>query len=177
MEKTGYVYKLCCRDPTVKDVYIGSTKNLRVRKAMHKHKCNNADSKEYNFRVYQFIRANGGYNNWDVIQLEEVDYNTRAELHARERHFFELLNASLNKNVPNRTSAESKQHYVTEHRDELNEKQKIKAKVKHNCVCGGKYTYSCKTTHFRSNKHLLYMANQQQLKLLATAQPIGNDAR
>ena len=170
MEKTGYVYKLCCRDPTIKDVYIGSTKNLRVRKAMHKHKCNNADSKEYNFRVYQFIRANGGYNNWDVIQLEEVDYNTKHELRARERHFFELLNASLNKNVPNRTDAESCRNYRAEHRDELN----AKANTKHNCVCGGKYTNTNKAQHFASNKHLLYLANQQQLKLL-TAQPISND--
>ena len=171
MEKTGYVYKLCCRDPTVKDVYIGSTKNLRVRKAMHKHKCNSADSKEYNFRVYQFIRANGGFDNWDVIQLEEIDYNTRAELHARERHFFELLNATLNKCVPNRTPAESVKNYFVNHRDEINEKQKIK----NNCVCGGKYTHINRSHHFASNKHLLYMANQQQLKLLAGAEPIGNN--
>ena len=173
MEKTGYVYKLCCKDPTIKDVYIGSTKNLRVRKAMHKHNCNNDLSNSYNYNVYQFIRANGGYDNWDVIQLEEVNYNTRAELHARERHFFELLNASLNKNVPNRTDAESKRHYVIEHRDEINEK----AKVKNNCVCGGKYTYSSKSNHFATNKHLVYMANQQRLRLLAGAEPIGNNAR
>ena len=88
MAQTGFIYKLCCRDPTIKDVYVGSTKNLRVRKAEHKHICNNDLSKSYNYNVYQFIRANGGFDNWDVIQLEEIDYNTRAELHARERHFF-----------------------------------------------------------------------------------------
>ena len=174
MAQTGFVYKLCCRDPTIKEVYVGSTKNLRVRKSQHKHNCNTQNNKEYNHNVYRFIRDNGSFENWDVIQLEEVDYNTRAGLHARERHFFELLNASLNKNVPNRTSAESKQHYVIEHRDEINEKQKTKQKVKHNCVCGGKYTYCGKTNHFRTNKHLLYLANQQQLKLLAT-QPISNN--
>ena len=102
-----------------------------------------------------------------VSYIKEVNYSTRAELHTRERHFFELLNASLNKNVPNRTDAESKRHYAIEHRDEINEK--------HNCVCGGKHTQVNKARHFATNKHLLYMANQQQLKLLATAQPIGNN--
>ena len=171
MAQTGFIYKLCCRDPTIKDVYVGSTKNLRVRKAMHKSKCNNADSKEYNFRVYQFIRANQGFENWDVIQLEEVDYNTKHELRARERHFFESLNASLNKNVPNRTPAESVKNYFVNNRNEIYAKQNSK----HNCVCGGKYTQVNRIQHFRSNKHLLYLANQQQLKLLTTAQPIGNN--
>ena len=143
------------------------------QKKQHKHNCNNQHRKNYNYNVYQFIRANGGFGNWDMIQLEEVDYNTRAELHARERHFFELLNATLNKCVPNRPNIESCRNYRTEHRDELN----AKANTKHNCVCGGKYTNTNKAQHFASNKHLLYMANQQRLKLLATAQPIGNDAR
>ena len=171
MAQTGFIYKLCCRDPTIKDVYVGSTKNLRVRKSEHKSRCNNVNCKEYNFNVYQFIRANGSFENWDVIQLEEVDYNTRAELHARERHFFESLNASLNKNVPNRPNNESAREYRVNNRDEINEKQRIK----HNCGCGGKYTQVNRIQHFRSNKHLLYLANQQQLKLLATAQPIGNN--
>jgi len=168
MAETGFIYKLCCRDPTIKDVYVGSSKNLRVRKSHHKNKCNTQNCKEYNYNVYRFIRDNGGFDNWCLIQLEEVEYNTKAELHARERHFFELLNASLNKQVPNRTDAESKRHYAIEHRDEINEKQR----TKHNCVCGGKYTHCHRIQHFRSNKHLLYMANQQQLKLLATAEPI-----
>ena len=122
MEKTGYVYKLCCRDPTIKEVYVGSSKNLRVRKSQHKNKCNTQNCKEYNYKVYQFIRANGGFDNWDVIQLEEVEHNTRHELHSRERHFFELLNATLNKCVPNRTPAESVKNYFVNHRNEINER-------------------------------------------------------
>ena len=127
--------------------------------------------KKNNFHVYQFIRANQGFDNWDIIQLEEVEYNTKHELRARERHFFELLKASLNKQVPNRTDAESKQNYAIEHRNEIY----AKAQIRNNCACGGKYTQSHRAEHFASNKHLLYMANQQRLKLLATAQPISNN--
>ena len=171
MAQTGFIYKLCCRDPTVKEVYVGSSKNLRVRKSQHKNKCNTQNCKEYSYKVYQFIRANGGFQNFDIVQLEEANFDTKYELRARERHYLELLNATLNKCVPNRTNAESVKNYFINNRDEI----KIKHKIKCNCVCGGKYTHQGKVQHFRTNKHLLYMANQQQLKLLATAQPIGNN--
>ena len=96
MSQVGFVYKLCCIDPEIKEIYVGSTKNLRVRKSDHKRNCNNENKKEYNFNVYQFIRANGGFSNFDIIQLERVEFNTRHELHARERHYIELLKATLN---------------------------------------------------------------------------------
>ena len=46
--------------------------------------------------VYQFIRYNGNFENWDIIQLEQVEFNTNFEVRARERHYIESLNASLN---------------------------------------------------------------------------------
>ena len=172
MAQTGFIYKLCCRDPTIKEVYNGSTKNLRDRKHTHKNKCNTPTCKEYNYNVYRFIRANGGFDNWCLIQLEEVHFNNRFELHARERHFFELLNASLNKCVPNRTDAEYGAKYRADNRVEIN----IKKSIKFNCTCGGKYTNNNKTQHYASNKHLLYLSNLEKLKLLS-AQPIGDNAR
>ena len=56
MPEIGFIYKLCCRDPTVKEVYIGSTKNLRVRKNPHKTNCNNVNIKQYNYNVYQYAQ-------------------------------------------------------------------------------------------------------------------------
>jgi hypothetical protein len=169
--QTGFIYKLCCRDVTVKEVYVGSTKNLRVRKNKHKSNCNNQNSKKYNFNVYQFIRANGGFGNWNLIQVEEVEYTTKHQLRARERFFFELLNATLNKQVPNRTHLEYGAKYREENRDEINAKQN----TKHNCVCGGVYSQCGKSRHFATNKHLLYLSNLEKLKLLS-AQPIGDNA-
>ena len=82
--------------------------------------------------------------------------------HARESHFFELLNASLNKKVPNRTDAEFQQYYRVEYHDEPN----VNKKFKFICVCSGKYTNTNKAQHFASNKHLLYMANQRNSNYL-----------
>ena len=107
MTKTGHIYKLCCIDPTVKEIYIGSTTNPRVRKWNHKSVCNNPNANNYNYNVYQYIRAHGGFDNWQMIILEaNIQYDEKFELSARERHWLENLSASLNSQIPNRTDAE-----------------------------------------------------------------------
>jgi len=106
MVKTGYIYKLCCNNLDVTEVYVGSTMNIRTRKNGHKSDCNNEHGKNYNIPVYKFIRANGGFENWSMVMLTPVEFNIRAELNAFERAWVERLNASLNCQVPNRTAAE-----------------------------------------------------------------------
>ncbi len=123
MTQVGFVYKLCCIDPEIKEIYVGSTKNLRVRKNQHKYICTNENDKNNNCNVYQFIRANGGFNNWSIIQLERVEFNTKYELHARERHYIELLKASLNKVIPTRTLNE----YLEDNKEQIKENHKIYA--------------------------------------------------
>ena len=106
MSKTGIVYKLCCRDVEIKEIYIGSTTNFRKRKWMHKSSCNNEKNNGYNLYVYQFIRENGGFQNWDMVQIEEIKFNTRQELHMKERYYIEQLISGLNKIIPTRTKKE-----------------------------------------------------------------------
>ena len=79
MSKSGTIYKLCCNDTDITEEYVGSTKNFNRRRASHKSNCNNEKSKEYNYNVYHFIRVNGGFNNWRMIQLEVVNYETKRE--------------------------------------------------------------------------------------------------
>lgn len=105
MSKTGYIYKLCCNDSEITDCYVGSTKNEKVRKNGHKVRCN-GDGNKSNYNVYQFIRANGGWDNWNMIRLETFKFDDRAELNARERYWLETLGATLNKMVPTRTQKE-----------------------------------------------------------------------
>jgi len=102
------VYKIVCRDTLVTDKYVGSTTNLRGRRASHKHRCNNPERKEYNYFVYQFIRDHGGFENWQVVSIEEniVGCLSSDMLHARERYWIETLQAELNKRVPTRTHKE-----------------------------------------------------------------------
>ena len=119
MSKTGYIYKLCCNDPEITDCYVGSTKNEKVRKNNHKVRCNGGD-KYHNLNVYQFIRSNGGWGNWNMVRLEEFKFNERAQLNARERHWLETLGATLNELIPTRT----KKEYYEEHKEVLAERQK-----------------------------------------------------
>ncbi len=155
MSKIGFIYKLASKDVAVKEIYVGSTTNLKMRKHGHKWRCNHEDDKDYNIKVYQFIRANGGFSSWDIIQLERVEFETKYELRARERHFVELLNPSLNKQLPNRTNAESYRRYYDNHKAEILKKHS----TKFNCDCGGIYSYSHKSLHVNTKKHINYISS------------------
>jgi len=120
MANTGYIYKLCCNDVTVTDIYIGSTKNHYRRKNVHKTSCNKLNGSHYNLYVYRFIRENGGWDNWSFIILDTVQYNQKHELHLKEREYIETLGATLNRNIPTRTQRQWKQ----EHKEEISEYQK-----------------------------------------------------
>jgi hypothetical protein len=80
---------------------------LIVRRGAHKSNCNNEKDKKYNFNVYQFIRENGGFQNWDVVMHEQlVDCNDKETLRKRERFYIASLKAELNKVIPTRTQKE-----------------------------------------------------------------------
>ena len=92
----GKIYKLCCKDPTITEIYIGSTLNQYRRKHAHKNNSNNPNSRMYNYYVYQFIRENGGFENWDLVILEEYPTENKNELVWKEREYIELLKPALN---------------------------------------------------------------------------------
>jgi hypothetical protein len=106
MTKTGYIYKLCIKDGSINDCYVGSTYRLRARRYKHKSACNNPNDKAYNYLLYRFIRENGGFDNWDLTCLDEMKYNNRTEIKACERRWIEKLKPSLNCKLPNRTQKE-----------------------------------------------------------------------
>jgi len=94
------IYKLCCKNPEIKDIYVGHTTDFRRRKCQHKTNCNNQNSKRYNYNVYKFIRDNGNWDNWEMIMIEEYSCANRFLAEQRERHWLETLNANLNSNIP-----------------------------------------------------------------------------
>ena len=88
------IYKICCDD--INDFYIGSTTDFTKRKNYHKSACNNEGSKAHNLKVYQTIRANGGWDNWRMVEIERYPCNNRQEAHMREEQIRMALNATLN---------------------------------------------------------------------------------
>jgi len=123
------IYKLCCKDPAITDIYIGSTTNFRRRKCTHKHGCNNEKSKSYNLNVYSFIRENGNWDNWDMIQIETCNADNKRYLETRERYWIEELKSSLNCKIPTQTATEYRENnkeklaeYDVEYREKNKEK-------------------------------------------------------
>jgi hypothetical protein len=88
------------------NIYVGSTSNFKNRKYYHKSRCNNEKDTSYNFLVYQYIRNNGGWNNFVMIPIEQYSCNDKKELVIRERHHIDLLRPTLNKQIPTRTKKE-----------------------------------------------------------------------
>jgi hypothetical protein len=128
------MYKICCNDLNIKDIYVGHTTNFIKRKAQHKHTCNNPNKKEYNLKVYSFIRDNGGWNNWSMIEIEKYNCNDRNEAISRERHWYEILQAKLNVQCPNQTHKEYRDNnkeklvlkyinYYKQNKDQMKQKQ------------------------------------------------------
>jgi hypothetical protein len=115
------IYKIVCNDLLVTDCYVGHTTNFKQRKSGHKSSCNLNTRPNYNCKVYQFIRDNGGWNNWSMIEIQKYPCNDFNEATARERYWYEILNANLNICIPNR----SKKDYYQENKEELLKKQKI----------------------------------------------------
>jgi len=100
-------YKIICNDLNITECYVGHTSNFTKRKYGHKRCCNNENSKQYNFYVYDFIRNNGGWDNWTMIMIDEVKCENSLEARKKEREYIEELKASLNCRIPSRTLKEN----------------------------------------------------------------------
>jgi len=116
--ENGVIYKLChCNDLENENIYIGSTTNFRNRKYAHKFNCNNENSEEYNIPVYEYIRNNGGWCEWQMIPIEKYQCNGKEELKIRERYYIELFKSKLNKQIPTRSQKE----YIENNKEKLQE--------------------------------------------------------
>lgn len=160
------IYKLCCNDLTIIDLYIGSTTSFRTRKNKHKNACINSIDKDHNYPVYKFLRNNGNWNNWSMIQIEVYPCQNKRELESRERYWIEILKATLNTYIPLQTNKE----WNIKFKDEIkirrqiyreNNKEEIQAKKSEEikCACGKSTDSSHKTRHEQSKFHQSYLAS------------------
>jgi len=121
------IYKFCCKDTTIKDIYVGSTCNFTRRKFQHKSACNTETSKRHHLKVYSFIRENGGWTNWDMIMIEQFSCENKREKEQRERYWIDELKPSLNSVNPFTTKEEKKtqmKEYYENNKDTLKQYSK-----------------------------------------------------
>jgi len=102
------------------NIYVGSTSNFKQRKYKHKSNCNNEKDKKYNIPIYQYIRANGGWDEWVMIPIEPYPCNSIIELEIRERYYIDILRPTLNKQLPTRTQKE----YYENNKEQIIERNK-----------------------------------------------------
>jgi hypothetical protein len=142
------VYKIARRDGEG-DIYIGATSYLPTRRACHKRRCTDPKGFAFHTPVYEHIRANGGWDEWEVVAVEEFPCDNRTELARREREWVDRLAPRLNTYYPNAIEAAGG---LTQY--------KLAPIL---CECGCSSSRNNLARHRQTRKHLRLLAAQQSL--------------
>ena len=94
--QNSVIYKIECNDTKIKECYIGSTGDFMKRRYKHKYSCNTSHRKEYNLKVYLFIRENGGWKNWTMKIIINYPCNSKNELIIKEQEILKTYDNTLN---------------------------------------------------------------------------------
>ena len=91
------IYKITCKDPDVKDIYVGHTTNFVQRKKAH---CISSNLPSSQCKLYKTIRENGGWANWNMDIVHFFSCANQQEARIKEQEFFVSLQATLNSVEP-----------------------------------------------------------------------------
>jgi hypothetical protein len=91
------IYKIYCKDESITDVYVGHTTNFIQRKYVHKNTCNNVVN---TLKIYNVIRCNGGWNNWDMVEIAKYCCKDATEARIKEQYHYNEVKLSLNSCPP-----------------------------------------------------------------------------
>ena len=100
------MYKVVCKDLTIKDVYVGNTTDFIRRKSEHRRP-SRTDSK-----LNTIINDNGGWENWEMLEIEKFPCLDGNEAKTRLRFWYEQLNANAYNSRSIITIGEVKRSYV-----------------------------------------------------------------
>jgi vacuolar-type H+-ATPase subunit I/STV1 len=125
------IYVIKCKDDNITEEYVGSTTDFTKRKNTHKSDCNNVNDKDYNRKIYQFIRDNGSWGNWNMIQLEEFPCKNKREAEYREEQIrierkaqLNMRRAFVSEEQKKEQIKEQKKKYREENKEEIKENSK-----------------------------------------------------
>ena len=142
------IYKIYCKLSGIDEYYVGSTANFISRCVLHKSDCNNIKSPRYNYKLYNYIRNNGGWENFTVEVLEKVSCDSRTELNIKEEYWQNLLQPTLNINKAHITDEELKE-YNNKRFKEYYKNNKIKINKNKRAII---HCDKCDKTYKRSDK-------------------------
>ena len=110
-----YIYMLVHKDDiNFNNIYIGSTSNFKQRRYNHKSICNNLNNPSYNKNIYNYIRENGGWFDWDMIRIDNIECTgdkkeRNLTAFKLEQFWCKYYNSKLNVVRPYRTLEEHKE--------------------------------------------------------------------
>lgn len=123
------IYHFVCQDKTITCSYVGSTTNFVKRKYNHKSSYNNERAKNHMNKLYQTIRDNGGWANWEMVPLEEFSCENGIQQTMREQSWINKLKPELNHNpaIQPNTKQQTAQ-YREIHKEEIRSKNRERLK-------------------------------------------------
>ena len=163
-------YKIVCEDcPDY--IYIGSTKSFRSRKYQHKSNCININQKSYNLKLYEKIRENGGWNNWNMIIIDEEDDLTFTQARIKEEELRLKYNGNLNLYKAYTTEEEAKErnkkimkNYYENNKEKLTQYKKEYIEKNKEQVKEYKKKYNENNKEkYREYKKLYYQKNKEEI--------------
>ena len=90
------MYKIVCKNLKVIDLFVGfTTEDFNKMIQRHKSRCNTNDLR-HNTKLYRIIKLHGGFDNWNVIEIEKFPCNNMKEANERRDYWIEPLKATLN---------------------------------------------------------------------------------
>ena len=100
------VYSIQCLDPEIKEFYIGSTDNFKKRIETHTTRYNSGA----NYKVYEFMKENGGMANWEINYIQKFKLLTKDELRVYEQWYLDTYKPELNVYRAYRTEDQKKEN-------------------------------------------------------------------
>ena len=97
------IYKIYCKDERLQDVYVGHTTNFVKRKYEHMSCCMKSNYPNHNCKLYQVIRKNGNWDNWNMSIIAFYNCKDLNEAKQKEQYHYVELKATLNSVEPMRS--------------------------------------------------------------------------
>jgi len=145
-------------------LYVGHTTNFTKRKYEHKSGVNNVKGNAYNHKVYQMIRENGGWLDFNMVEVKDFPCENNRQATTEEDRIMREMKATLNTIRASHSRKEYRQdnkEQIKEYKQQYNEKNKEKIQEHKNkvclCECGKKYTHSHKLRHEKSKFHKTFL--------------------
>ena len=141
--KNDYTFYKIVNEELPEYVYVGATCNFIRRKSEHKGTCNNPNQKKHNLKIYQTIRATGGWDKWKMVIIDKLDQSTLLEVRIKEEALRKEYNGNLNmvkahttteerietqkeyNQLNKKTIKEQRKAYRETNKDDIKERKKI----------------------------------------------------